>query len=285
MVAIRGLGFAYRRKPPLFTGLDLDLSDGVIYGLLGKNGAGKTTLLKLICGLLFPRAGACTVLDENPRRRSPELLKQIYYVPEELYLPRLDAASYADLYGRFYPLFDPDELKRCLRELEVDDRERLATLSYGQKRKFLLAFALASGCRLVILDEPTNGLDIPSKSQLRRLIASASRDKRTFLISTHQVRDMEGLLESIIIVDGGRVILSRDLRGAAGRFAMRLSAQEPDPARALYVEKVVGGYAVITERRDADEPAIDLETLFNMTIARGGRGEELLGSPAGEEKR
>lgn len=168
MIQMHGIGFQYSRKP-LFDKLDLEIPKGNIYGLLGMNGAGKTTLLKLISGQLFSAEGHVSVLGYNPAERQPQMLQELFHLPEEFLLPRMRAAEYLKLYAPFYPRFDHVAFERYCAEFDLDMSQNLNELSFGQKKKFLLSFGLASNTSLLILDEPTNGLDIPSKSQFRRM--------------------------------------------------------------------------------------------------------------------
>jgi ABC-2 type transport system ATP-binding protein len=161
MISIKNLGFGYKKMGQLFRNLNLELSGGNIYGLLGKNGVGKTTLLKIICGLLFPKEGACFVLGSESVKRTPELLSEIYIIGEELFVPQLSIKEFNSLYAPFYCRFNMGMLRAFLDEFAISEKENLSGLSYGQKKKFLLAFGLSTGCRILILDEPTNGLDIP----------------------------------------------------------------------------------------------------------------------------
>ena len=193
-------------------------------------------------------------------------------------------ARYVDLYSPFYPGFDRKEFERYFREFELEHDKKITAYSYGQRKKFLLAFGLATACKLLILDEPTNGLDIPSKSQFRRLVASALTETRTFLISTHQVRDMENLIDPVIIVEDGRIIFNQRLDEVSRRVSVRLQRVEPEPGAALYFEKVLGGYTVVTEFDGADEASIDLETLFNMVVANKERSAALFGNREQETK-
>jgi ABC-2 type transport system ATP-binding protein len=268
MITMKDLCFGYG-KEPLFTGLDLALEAGSIYGLLGKNGAGKTTLLKLIAGLRRAQSGLCRALGSNPSRRPPSLLEEIYFIPEEFATPPLSIESYVAIYAPFYPRFDRALFEDCRREFALSSTKKLTGFSYGQKKKFLLAFGIASGCRLLLLDEPTNGLDIPSKSQFRRLLASAVSEERLILISTHQVRDMENLIDPIIILDEGRIIYNRSLEETAKHITIRIEQQAPDPAAdtLLYSAAVLGGYVAVRENREDEESGIDLETLFNAVTA------------------
>jgi ABC-2 type transport system ATP-binding protein len=276
MVEMKDLCFGYG-KEPLFSNLDLGLEAGNIYGLLGKNGAGKTTLLKLIAGLRSPQAGRCRTLGFSPPGRLPGMLEEIYLIPEEFYTPPLTMDGYAAIYAPFFPRFDRGLFADCRREFNLTSGKKLTAFSYGQKKKFLLAFGIASGCRLLLLDEPTNGLDIPSKSQFRRLLAAAVTEERLILISTHQVRDMENLIDPIIILDEGRIIYNRSLEETARHISIRLEQEAPDPdaATLLYSATVLGGYVAVRENRGREESRIDLETLFNAVTANSDEIEAL----------
>lgn len=264
MVTIRNLEFGYRRDP-LFSGLDLDLNPGNIYGLLGRNGTGKTTLLKVITGQLFPRAGELNVLGHTPGDRVPSMLADVYFLPEEFYLPAMKAADYMKAYAPFYPRFNSEAFLRQLEEFELPADRNLNTLSYGQKKKALLAFAMSTGVSLILLDEPTNGLDIPSKAQFRRLITGSLREDQAIMVSTHQVRDMENMIDPVIILDDGKIILNRNMNEIASKLSMKMFRSEPEEGEVLYAEKVLGGYAAVVEE-PSDEFALDLEVLFNTVM-------------------
>ena len=268
MVNISELSFSYGRQE-LFTGLNLELAPGMIYGLLGRNGAGKTTLLKLLSGQLLNYKGTVDVLGFDARQRLPRMLEDIYFLPEEFSLPPVSGLMYSSLNAPFYPLFDTARFEILCREFEVDTAKRLTELSLGQKKKFLLSFGLSTGSRLVILDEPTNGLDIPSKRQFRRLVASSLGEEQSILISTHQVRDMGNLIDPIIILESGCILFSGDMSTMARRFSMTLERGEPEPEGLLYSEKVPGGYSVVRRNTTDEESDIDIEVFFNMIISRG----------------
>jgi len=261
MVEIRNMSFGYRKKK-LFSGLDLTLLPGNIYGLLGKNGAGKTTLLKIISGLRQAQEGSCRVLDHDPAKRPAPLLEELCFIAEELYVPALMPAVFEALHAPLYPRFDHEAFRAFLSEFELGADKKLSELSYGQKKKFLIAFGLASRCRLLVMDEPTNGLDIPSKSQFRRLLARGGGADQCILVSTHQVRDMENLIDPIIILDEGRIIFNQPLREAGTRLRTVVEA-------ALYTEKTLGGWAVLRRNVDGEETHIDMEILFNAVTTGG----------------
>jgi len=281
MIEIKNLSFGYR-KQKLFNDLELMLEPGNIYGLLGKNGAGKTTLLKLMCGLRLPQAGKCSVLGFDPSQRPAHLLEEICFISEDLHVPPVTMTAFERLYAPLYPRFKHEALADYMREFELSTPKKLTELSFGQKKKFLLAFGLASGCRVLLMDEPTNGLDIPSKSQFRRLLARAGGTDQIILISTHQVRDMENLIDPIIILDEGAIIFQQPLQEAASRLTASVEREEPPAGSVLYAEKTLGGYVVVRESSGGTEGNLDLETLFNAVtsnrekvkalFARDGKG-------------
>lgn len=279
MIEIKDMSFGYKKK--LFSELNLSLQPGNIYGLLGKNGAGKTTLLKLICGLRFPQGGQCSVLGFQPAHRPVHLLEQICFIAEEIHVPAISPDLYEKLYAPFYPRFDHEMFVGHLREFELDTTKRLTEMSYGQKKKFMVSFGLASRCRLVLLDEPTNGMDIPSKSQFRRLLARSLGEDQIILISTHQVRDMENLIDPIIVLDGGRIVFQQDMETASRRLTVTMEREEP--ADALWAEKTLGGWVAVRENTGSQESRIDLEVLFNTVINSTERVQALFGAPQGKE--
>ncbi len=285
MVRIQQLDFGYGREP-LFHGLDLVLEPGNIYGLLGRNGAGKTTLLRLMSGLLFPGSGSVEVFGVEAGRRLPSMLSDLYLVPEEVSVPALTSSGYERIHAPFYPRFDRSRFREYLAEFEVRPERLLPQLSLGQKKKFVIAFALASGCRFLMMDEPTNGLDIPSKSQFRRVAASALQEDRTFLISTHQVRDMENIIDPIIILEEGRIILHESLERVARHLSFSIesgSADSEDPD-ILFAERSLGGTLVVRRNEGGEESPVDIEVLFNTVIRNRDRVLSLLAEGGSHEQ-
>ncbi|PCI25876.1 MAG: ABC transporter ATP-binding protein [SAR324 cluster bacterium] len=283
MVEIEKLAFRYGRKQ-LFSQLDLVIQAGGIYGLLGKNGAGKTTLLKLISGLIFPKEGSCQVMGFNPAERAPEFLQEVCFIPEEFDLPALSIQKYEALYAPFYPHFQKQEFAGYLEEFELTPDLNLSKLSYGQKKKFLISFALATLCRLVLMDEPTNGLDIPSKSKFRQILAGAATSDRSFVISTHQVRDLEQLIDPVLILDEGKILLQHSLYDISKVLNMRQQEERPQD-EVLYYEKAMGGYFVLREEQKEQEHEleIDLEILFNAAIGNPQKFGEIFKRGIGHE--
>jgi len=280
MVKIDGLSFGYGRAP-LFKELALGLEPGNIYGLLGVNGAGKSTLLKLMSGLLFAATGTIRSLGRDPAARQPSFLSDVFVLPEDAQAPSMLAHDYVRARAPFYPRFDHALFERYLREFELSSSGNLAALSHGQQKKFLLAFGLASQAKLVLLDEPTNGLDIPSKSLLRRVIAEAVTTERLFVISTHQVRDLATLMDPIVILHQGRVLLNRTLTEIGTR--LRMTHQTSQPAAGapdlLFSEPAVGGFWSVW-RGGGDGP-LDLEVLFNAVVTKPELAESVLAATGG----
>ena len=268
MIDVRDLCFHYQgSKHQVFDHFALQLQPGSVYGLLGKNGTGKSTLLYLISGLLRPDSGTVTVNGMESRLRLPEMLQEVFIVPEEYAMPDMSFEAFADMMRAFYPHFSDDLLAKCLADFEMPARPNLKELSMGQKKKVYMSFAIATGTRLLMMDEPTNGLDIPSKALFRKVVANYMEDDRTLIISTHQVHDIESLLDHVVIINQSRVLLNSSIADISRRYAFRyLSPQEMDD-RVLYAEPTLQGNAVIMPRGDGEETQVDLELLFNATIS------------------
>lgn len=275
MIQIENLSFGYDKKQPLFEQLNLTLPSGNIYGLLGKNGAGKSTLLKLITGLLFPTHGKLNVVGFQPKDRYPQLLQEIYLVNEEFYLPAVTMERFVRLYSPFYPRFRHDLFEEYITEFKLPGMRKLSRLSYGQKKKFLLSFGLATDCKLLVLDEPTNGLDVPSKSQFRKVVTSAIHEERSFIISTHQIRDMENLIDPIIILDEGKVIFFQGYEQISQKLAIHKQAELPEERELVYAEPILGGYSVVTTNTTMEETSLSLEILFNAVVSNTAKINEI----------
>jgi ABC-2 type transport system ATP-binding protein len=231
------------------------------------NGAGKSTLLKLVSGLLFAKSGTVRALGRDPAARQPSFLVDVFVLAEDAQAPSMQARDYLRARAPFYPRFDQTLFERYLRELELPQVGNLAALSHGQQKKFLLAFGLATQAKLVLLDEPTNGLDIPSKSVLRRVITEALTPERIFVISTHQVRDLGALMDPIVILHQGRVLLHNTLNELGARLRMTQQSSPPAAdADLLFSEPAIGGFWSVW-RGGGDGP-LDLEVLFNAVVSQ-----------------
>lgn len=266
-ISIKNLGFGYAKSGLLFENLALELRSGQIVGLFGKNGAGKTSLLRILAGLIFPLTGQCDVHHYQPRQRLPAFLMDIYLIPEDFFVPEMTAKRYEYLYAPFYPKFDSQQFSANLAAFELPTDKNLSTLSFGQRKKFLIAFGLATRCRVLLLDEPTHHLDIPSKSQFRKLLAAALTDEQIFIISTHQVKDMENLIDTMILVDTGKILFQQSLENISQQLIFeRWTSLENNPAL-LYSDQDLGGYNVVYKNDKHQESMVDIEVLFNAIIA------------------
>ncbi len=263
-VKISELVYGYPKQEPLYKNLSLNLAEGSITGLLGKNGAGKTTLLKLITGLMRPQQGDITVNGINSAKRLPELLEDIYFVPEEFFFPSVTMHDYIKAHRIFYPKFDTDAMYNMLEEFELSPDKKLTKISHGQKKKFIISFALATNCSLLVLDEPTNGLDIPSKALFRKILAGSLSEEQLVVISTHQVKDVENLIDTLVMVDNGDIAFKATVEELINKYQFVNGTQTSEDA--LYSEPVPGGYKSIVERTETYSE-LDIELLFNAVAS------------------
>jgi ABC-2 type transport system ATP-binding protein len=267
MLSIKDVTYGYTANYKVLSNFSLEFSEGGIYGLLGKNGTGKSTLLYLIMGLLHPNKGEVLYNGVDTRLRNPDIMSDMFIVPEEYNLPAISLKEYINSLRRFYPRFSEDTLKRCLDGFGMPLDVNLGALSMGQKKKVYMCMALAANTGLLLMDEPTNGLDIPSKSQFRNVVANNMTDDRTIIISTHQVRDVELLLDRLAVIDQNRVLLDATM----GEISDKLRFVDVDrnslSAEALYYEDSVHGYsAVMKKTADLSETCVNLELLFNALL-------------------
>jgi len=268
MIDIQNLHFAYRKKP-VFTGLSLQLQPGFIYGLLGKNGTGKSTLLRTIAGLLFPDKGSVQVLGFTPGKRQPAFLQQVFMVPEEFYLPDVPLSHLVDHHAPFYPKFSATQFEKYISEFEIPSGSTLQNMSYGQKKKVLISFALASNAAMLLMDEPTNGLDIMSKSQFRKVMAGALSEEKCIVISTHQVKDLENLIDRITVIDEGRILFDETAERISRKLSFQLSFDGEEIQQSLYNESSLRGAAIVTRNTGDEEGKLDLELLYKAIVLNG----------------
>ena len=264
MIEVSNISFKYAgQKDLVFDDFSLSLKQDNIYGLLGKNGTGKSTLLYLISGLLRPSKGSVCFEGIETRKRLPETLQEIFIVPEEFDLPTMSLDEYVKINEPFYPRFSREVLEACLKDFELTTDLHLNALSMGQKKKVFMSFALAAGTKVLLMDEPTNGLDIPSKSQFRKVVAQYMSDDRTLIISTHQVHDVESLLDHILILSPQKLLLDASVSDIQEKYTFEYrTPNEMDDV--LYAEPSLQGNAVIAPRKaDSPETQVNLELLFN----------------------
>ena len=276
MLEVKNLSFSYgRRKAMVLEDFSLTLQKGSVYGLLGKNGTGKSTLLYLMSGLLRPQQGNVLYKGVEVVKRYPATLQDMFLVPEEFTLPNVSMKQYVKLNAPFYPKFSEEILRACLRDFDMNEDIHLGELSMGQKKKTFMCFALATNTSLLLMDEPTNGLDIPSKSQFRKVIASGMTDEKAVIISTHQVRDIDSLLDHVVVMDGTKILLDASVSTICEKLCFaELGMNEPTDG-ALYVQPSVQGNSVILPNEYGGESKMNLEILFNAMLAERERMQQM----------
>ena len=285
MLQVENISFSYgRRKPEVLSDFSFSLEKGRVYGLLGKNGVGKSTLLYLMCGLLTPKHGRVMYHGVDMRRRLPETLRDVFLVPEEFDLPAVSLVQFVELNSLFYPNFSKEDMMTYLHLFEMDWNIHLGGLSMGQKKKVFMSFALATHTSLLLMDEPTNGLDIMAKSQFRKFIASGMSDERTIVISTHQVRDIDNVLDHVVIMNNSRVLLDESIVRVTERLAFVESDSPALAEEALYKLPSVQGNSLLLPNREGVETKLNLELLFGAVLADPEKIKDLFHSKVEEER-
>ena len=276
MIEVENLSFSYgRRKSMVLEDFSMKLDKGSVYGLLGKNGTGKSTLLYLMAGLLRPQTGNVLYKGVDVKKRYPDTLQDMFLVPEEFTLPNVSLKQYVKLNAPFYPNFSDELLNACLRDFDMNEDIHLGELSMGQKKKAFMCFALATNTSLLMMDEPTNGLDIPSKSQFRKVIASGMSDDKAVIISTHQVRDIDSLLDHVLIMDGTKLLLNESVSAICEKLYFAEQGMNEPTEGALYVQPSVQGNSVILPNEYGEDSKLNLEVLFNAMLAERERMQQL----------
>jgi len=264
MIDIQNLSFSYK-KTPVFDNISLSFREGNIYGLLGENGVGKTTLLKLVCGLQRPTSGTCSVDGLTSYDRLPEMLQRITFLPDEVKLPdNATPQRYVDELRPFYPNFAQGTFLHLMQEFEVEPDRKFREMSFGQQKKSLIAAALSLGTDYVLLDEPTNGLDIPGKAQFRSILSKRVDERSTLIISTHQVKDVENLIDPIVILSNNAVLLDATVQRITEKLYFEYGGEKRDDA--LYSELMPGGYLNVVRNTTGEESQINIEALFNAVL-------------------
>lgn len=277
MLKVNNVTFSYSRKQwPVIRDLSLEVKSGGIYGLLGKNGVGKSTLLYLIAGLLTPQKGEVLFNGVETRRREPLTLSDIFLMPEEVTVPAMKLEEYVRLNAPFYPHFSREDMDRNLETLDMSRDVNLGELSMGQKKKVFMSFALACNTPLLLMDEPTNGLDIPGKETFRSMMAGSMTDERSIIVSTHQVRDIDRLLDHVVIMDDSKVVFNHSMTEICERLKFVLTDSPEVIKSSLYSKPAIGGVEVIIPNEDGDETEVDIEMLFNLATSNPGLLEYVL---------
>lgn len=260
MIEINDLGFSYGQNPVL-KNISMKLEEGKIYGLLGENGVGKTTLLTLLCGLKKPQKGSIDIDGYNPYDRKPSFLANQYYLSDEVAAVNMKTIDYARNYGKFWEKFDMGKFLEIMKVFENDPEQKMNRMSCGQLKKTWISFALACNTRYIFMDEPTNGLDIPSKAQFRKAVTKYTSEDSTLVISTHQVRDLENIIDPIIILDRQDVLLNATVEEISEKLYFDYSNEKIEGA--LYSEMTPGGCVQVLINTGSEESKVNIEALFN----------------------
>ncbi len=260
MLTIKDLSFSYGSNAVL-KNISMELRPGNIYGLLGENGVGKTTLLTLLCGLKKPLKGTIDIDGLKPFDRKPQLLSKIYYLADDVADISMMPGEFARSYGKFWDKFSMDTFNALAVILEIPLGNRMDKMSTGELKKTHICFALATGCEYIFMDEPTNGLDIPSKAQFRKALLQFTSEDSSVIISTHQVKDLESVIDPVIILDRQEVLLNASLAEISEKVYFDYGTElKPD---ALYSEFIPGGCVQVLPNADGAESKVSLEALFN----------------------
>ena len=276
MIQLQNINLSYSKDRMLYNNLNLSLEGGHVYGLFGKNGAGKTTLLKIMSGLRFIQSGNVTTLGENAALRKAEMMKDIYFLQEEVFVPALSIRNFVKCYAPFYENFDKEQFEEYLHLFEIESQEdKLTALSHGQRKKVIISFALATNTKILLMDEPTNGLDIPSKAAFRKIMSMAANNERLILISTHQVRDLHSLIDAVVILDNGHILLNAMAEEITDKLCFKILDENGTDEPILYREDNIRGDIVVTENIHHIETNLDIELLFNAVMMNKNRINEL----------
>ena len=281
MIELSDVSFRYvSYRPFVLENVTLSIGPGHIHGLLGRNGVGKSTLFRLITGANHVTAGSVRTFGTDPSERRPSVMSRIFLIPEEILFPPITLVEYGKLYGQFYPKFSEEQMLSYASRFNVSNNQALSTMSQGQRKKAYMSFALACNTDLLLMDEPTNGLDIPGKTEFRKILSEFQSPDRCVVISTHQVRDLERLIDAVIILDDKKLVMCETAKKLLSTFYFGDIRDEDIPG-ALYVEEAVRGNVGISLRKPEQEPQgiekLDLETLFNAAMAKSAELNAKLG--------
>lgn len=268
MITIKNLDFYYKSSHSVLKNINMQLNAGRITGLLGKNGVGKSTLLHLISGLQFPINGEIDVLGHTPHKRKVNFLENIFLLDEELPSLPLSIEKFVKINSVFYPNFSIEQFNNYLNEFEIaDTTQRINKLSFGTRKKVFIAFALACNTKLLLMDEPTNGLDIPSKTAFRKLLRLSMTDDKLIIISTHQARDLQNILDSVVILDNENILLNATAEDITKKLCFKIADSTDNANNILYSEPSIAGNQIVKINTENEESNLDVELLFNTAFA------------------
>lgn len=258
VISIRGLRKRYGKVPAL-DGLDLTVRRGEVYGFLGRNGAGKSTAIRALMGITKADGGELLLFGEPIGRRTVALRQRIGYVAQEqAFYDWMSGARLARFVSRFYPTWDMPTFERLCRAQDVPLDRKVGALSGGMRMKLALALALGSRPPLLILDEPTAGLDpVARREFLERVREDAEETGRTTFFSTHLIDEVEMVADRVGIVDAGRARYEGTVDALAAR--VRLHRAPRDAAPPPILEALPEGLRVLSDRAWREERLITIE--------------------------
>lgn len=264
MLEIKDVTYGYGSTEPVIKRVSAQVAEGRIYGLFGLNGSGKTTLLKIMSGLLFPKEGTVSCEGKAVRDRKVETLQNIAFMPSELSFKKESLERFVSLNSVFYPMFSRSVFDDCIREFGLDaGTADLDMLSLGQKHKFMLSFILSLGTKFILLDEPMNGMDVPSRSMFRRLLMRHLREDQSLVASTHVMTDVSDIITDVMVLGNDGGLFCASLAGLSEKYAFGISTS---PDGALYSERCAEGYRVLVKNGQGTDSEIPLDILFNAII-------------------
>lgn len=264
MIELSDVSYWYEPGKEVLRNISANIAGGRIYGLLGLNGTGKTTLLKLLSGLLFPKQGRITIDGENIVLRNVSTLMKVVFMPAELDFRDETAGKYVSMNSVFYPSFSREVLEDSLDKFGIGSPElSLKELSLGQKHKFMFAFLLSLGTEFLFLDEPLNGMDIPSRNTFRKLLFRHLREDQTAIISTHVTADLSNIITDVLIIREDGSLFCASLEDLSHRYIYGIAASDTG---AVYAENCAEGYRVIRQNDGEPESEIPVDILFNAVI-------------------
>lgn len=264
MIQVKNLAYKYcgqNGNSYVLSNLNLDLLPGHIYGLLGENGVGKTTLLTLLAGAKKPTKGSVKIDGCTPFDGNPKLLSNQYILTDEITPESITQEQLAKINGSMWPKFSKDKYYKVLDVLENRVPGKMTQMSFGQVKKSYVAFALATNAKYIYMDEPTNGLDIPSKSAFRKALLEYTDEDSIIVISSHQVKDLEGLIDPIIILDKDGILLNASEYEITKKLYFDYDfTKNPD---AIWTESVGGSTIQVCHNTKGLESKVNIEALFN----------------------
>jgi ABC-2 type transport system ATP-binding protein len=281
-VEAQGLRKVFGKKSVALDGVNFRIEEGRIVGLIGPNGAGKTTALKAILGLT-PYEGQLTVLGRNPYRERDELMQDVCFIADVAVLPPWIRVSQAvDFVAGVHPRFDRAKADAFLARTAIKRNSRVRELSKGMITQLHLALVMAIDARLLVLDEPTLGLDIIYRKQFYDSLLNDYFDKtRTIIVTTHQVEEIQHVLTDLMFIDRGRIVLDTSMEDFEGRYTeVMVRPEHVGAARALnpiHERQVFGRSVMLFDRADREqlEKFGDLRTpgIADLFVAMVGQNQ------------